>query len=84
MEVHCTGREVDSRQLKVERIWKKKHKDNAETLSAQGSAESLKKNSQSVKEEERGTVRIGCPSQENTIASHELVECQSSGQFGFL
>jgi hypothetical protein len=35
MEVHCTGREVDSRQLKVERIRKKKNKDNAETLGTQ-------------------------------------------------
>jgi hypothetical protein len=53
MGLHCTGRKVGSRQLKVERIWKKQDKDNAETLSAQKSAESLGKNSQSVKEEEK-------------------------------
>jgi hypothetical protein len=46
MEVHCTGRKVGSRQLKVKRIWKKEDKDNAETLSAERSAESLEKNSQ--------------------------------------
>jgi hypothetical protein len=62
MEVHCTGREVDSRQLKVEKIWKKKDKDDAKTPSAQRSAESLGKNSQRVKEEEkRDSAAAGCP-----------------------
>ena len=44
-------REVESRKLRVER----RTKDNAETLSAQRSAESLGRDSQRVKEEKRGT-----------------------------